>query len=57
MTLIYRSKFITWLNIIAVFNKLRIYLDKKDLITFMISLESYKYRVLPLSFMNDPVLY
>ena len=39
-------KYLTRLNIIAVFNKLRIYSNSEDFITFIIFLDIYKYRVL-----------
>ena len=38
-------KYITKLNIIAVFNKLRMHLKNKNLITFICSLKIYKYHV------------
>ena len=40
-----KCKYITKLNIIAVFNKFRMYLKNKNLITFICSLRIYKYHV------------
>ena len=41
-------KYLTRLNIIIVFNKLRMHLDNEDFITFVISFKTYKIRVLSL---------
>ena len=50
-------KYITRLNIIAIFNKLRIYSKSEDFIIFVISLEAYKYKVLLFDLINDLVIY
>ena len=47
-------KYLTRLNIIAAFNKLRIYLDSKKFIIFVTSLKSYKYRILLFDLINNP---
>ena len=54
---IQRYKFLTRLNIIAIFNKLRIYLESEDFIIFVISLEAYKYKVLLFGLINGLVTY
>ena len=41
-----KCKYITKLNIIAIFNKLQMYLKNENLITFICSLKVYKYHVL-----------
>ena len=46
-------KYLTRLNIIVAFNKLRIDLNSKDLTTFITALEVYKYRILPFKLTND----
>ena len=50
-------KYMTRLNIIAAFNKLRIHPNSEDFITFITSLETYKYRVLLFGLINGPVNY
>ena len=45
-------KYMTRLDIIAAFNKLRIYSNSEDFTTFIISLEVYKYRVLSFELIN-----
>ena len=57
LTRIQRYKFLTRLDIIATFNKLRIYLESEDFIIFVISLEVYKYKVLLFDLINDLVIY
>ena len=47
----------TRLDIIAAFNKLRIYSNSKDFTTFITSLEIYKYRVLLFELINELVNY
>ena len=47
----------TRLNIIAAFNKLRIYSDSEDFTTFITSLGVYKYRVLLFELINKLVNY
>ena len=46
-------KYLTRLNIIVAFNKLRIDLNSKDLTIFIIALGVYKYRVLFFKLTND----
>ena len=50
-------KYLTRLNIITAFNKLRMHSDNKDFIIFVTSLGAYKYRVLSFELINDPVIY
>ena len=54
---IHGSKYLTRLNVIAAFNKLRIYPDSEDLTTFTTSLGAYKYKVLPFGLTNGPASY
>ena len=46
-------KYFIKLNIIVVFNKLRIHLDNKNYTTFIIILSVYKYRVLSFKLINE----
>ena len=50
-------KYLTRLNIIATFNKLRMHPDNENFTTFVTSLETYKYRMLPFGLTNDPATY
>ena len=50
-------KFIIRLDIIVAFNKLRIYLDSEEYITFITSLRAYKYRILLFDLMNKLFIY
>ena len=50
-------KYMTRLNIIAAFNKLRMYSNSEDFTIFIISLEVYKYRVLLFELINELVNY
>ena len=50
-------KYITKLDIITAFNKLRIYPDSEEYITFIISLGAYKYYILPFGLTNGPANY
>ena len=50
-------KFITKFNIIAAFNKLHMDPGSKDLMTFITSMRSYKYCILPSGLTNRPVSY
>ena len=50
-------KYFIRLNIIAAFNKLRIHSNNKNFITFVISLEIYKYRVLLFELTNESIIY
>ncbi len=43
----------TWLNIISAFNKLRMHSDSKNYITFIITLEAYKFKMLSFELIND----
>ena len=57
LTRIQGCKYLTRLNIIIVFNKLRMHSDNENFITFVISLEAYKYRVLLFELINGSVTY
>ena len=50
-------KYLTRLNIITIFNKLRIHSDNKNFITFVIFFDIYKYRVLLFELINGSVTY
>ena len=50
-------KYLTRLNIITTFNKLRIYSNNENLITFVTFLEIYKYRILSFELTNDSIIY
>ena len=50
-------KYFTRLNIIAAFNKLRMYSNNKDFTTFIIFLKAYKYRVFSFELTNDSIIY
>ena len=47
-------KYLTKLDIIAAFNKLRIHLDSEDLTTFTTSFGAFKYHILPFGLTNGP---
>ena len=47
-------KHLTKLDIISVFNKLRMAPESEDLTTFVTTLGTYKYRVLPFGLTNGP---
>jgi len=51
------SRYLTRLNIIVVFNKLRMHSGSEDLTTFIISFDSYKYHVMPFELINDSTSY
>ena len=55
LTRIQSYKYLTRLNIIVVFNKLRIYLDSEDFTIFIIFLDIYKYRVLLFELINKSI--
>ena len=57
LTKLIKCKYITKLNIIAVFNKLRMHLKNKDFITFICLLKVYKYRILSFDFINNSFNY
>ncbi len=46
------SKYLTWLDIIITFNKLRMSLESKDLITFVTFFNVYKYKVMLFELIN-----
>ena len=48
------SKYLTRLDIIAAFNKLRMSSESEDLTTFVTSFGAYKYRVMPFGLTNGP---
>jgi len=51
------SRYLTRLNIIAAFNKLRMHPSSEDLTTFITSFGSYKYHVMPFELINGPTSY
>ena len=57
LTKIQDYKYLTRLNIITVFNKLRMHSNNENFIIFVISLETYKYRVLSFELTNEPTIY
>ena len=57
LTRIQDCKYLTRLNIITAFNKLRMHLNNEDFITFVIFLKTYKYRILPFELINDSIIY
>ena len=50
-------KYLTKLNIIAAFNKLRMHPDSENLTTFVTSMDAYKYHVLPFRLTNGLASY
>ena len=50
-------KYFIRLNIIAIFNKLRMHSNNEDFITFVTFLEIYKYRILLFELTNDLIIY
>ncbi len=46
-------KHLTRLNIISIFNKLRMHLDSENYTTFIIALEVYKFKMLSFELTND----
>ena len=50
-------KYLIRLNIIIVFNKLRMHSNNENFIIFVISLEAYKYRMLSFELINKPITY
>ena len=50
-------KYLTRLNIIIVFNKLRMHSNNENFITFVISFKTYKYRVLSFELTNESAIY
>ena len=57
LTRIQDYKYLTRLNIIAAFNKLRMHSNNENFITFVTFLEIYKYRVLLFELINDSIIY
>ena len=57
LTRIQEYKYITRLNIIAIFNKLRIHSNSENFTIFVISLEAYKYKVLSFGLTNNSATY
>ncbi len=51
------SKYLTRLNIIVVFNKLRMHSKSEDLTIFIISFDFYKYHVMSFELINDSTFY
>ncbi len=51
------SKYLTWLNIIVVFNKLRMHSKSEDLTIFIIFFDFYKYHVMSFELINDSTFY
>jgi len=51
------SRYLTRLNIIVAFNKLRMHSSSKDLTIFIISFDFYKYHVMSFELINDSTFY
>ncbi len=51
------SKYLTWLNIIVVFNKLHMHSSSENLTIFIISFNFYKYHVMSFKLINDLTFY
>ena len=45
------------MNIIAIFNKLRMHLNNENFITFIIFFEAYKYRMFSFELTNNLIIY
>ncbi len=54
---IQESKYLTWLNIIVTFNKLRMHSDNENLTIFIIFFNSYKYHVILFELINESTFY
>jgi len=54
---IQESKYLTRLNIIVTFNKLRMHSDSEDLTIFIIFFDSYKYHVMLFKLINESAFY
>ena len=50
-------KYFIRLNIITIFNKLKMHLNNKNFIIFVIFFGAYKYRVLLFELINDSIIY
>ena len=57
LTKIIDVKYFTKLNVIAIFNKFRMNSKNENLITFIIFLNFYKYKILFFDFTNDSINY
>ncbi len=51
------SKYLTWLNIIIIFNKLHIHSSSEDLTIFIIFFDFYKYHVMSFELINNSTFY
>ncbi len=51
------SKYLTWLNIIVIFNKLHMHSSNKDLTIFIIFFDFYKYHVMSFELINNSTFY
>jgi len=51
------SKYLTQLNIIVIFNKLRMHLKNEDLTIFIIFFDFYKYHIMSFKLINDSTFY
>ncbi len=51
------SKYLTWLNIIVIFNKLRMHSRSEDLTIFIFFFNFYKYHVMSFELINDSTFY
>ncbi len=56
-TCIQDSKYLTRLNIIVIFNKLRMHSSSEDLTIFIISFDFYKYHMMSFKLINDSTFY
>ena len=54
---IQNCKYFIQFNIITTFNKLRMHLNNKDFIIFVIFLKVYKYRIILFELINDSIIY
>ena len=57
LTRIQSCKYLTRLNIITAFNKLRMHSNNENFIIFVIFFEIYKYRVLSFELTNESITY
>ena len=57
LTCIQDSKYLTWLNIIVIFNKLHMYSSSEDLTIFITSFDFYKYHMMSFKLINDSTFY
>ncbi len=51
------SRYLTRLNIIVIFNKLRMHSSSEDLTIFIISFDFYKYHMMSFELINDSTFY